>query len=371
MSVFDAITKPTLLLDETRARANLQVMADKAAAQQVRFRPHFKTHMSAEIGEWFRQAGVHRITVSSVDMGLYFAANGWEDITLAFSANPRQTADIARLAGMTHLGLLVESQETLAMLEDRLAALPDASLDLWIKIDVGNARTGIAWESPQTAAALVQAAGRSPLFNLRGLLTHSGHTYNAESPQRVRQIYAEGVERLTAVRDFIATQTGIQLEISVGDTPGCSLCEDFGAVNEIRPGNFIFFDAQQLRAGSCRADQIAVALACPVVAVHPSRAEVVIYGGAVHLSKDFVQYPQGRTYGLPAFPTERGWSDPIPGGEVRGLSQEHGKVYLPEPYFSRVKVGDLLMIIPAHSCLTVAAMRSFMTLDGLRLETCA
>ena len=27
-------------------------------------------------------------------------------------------------------------------------------------------------------------------------------------------------------------------------------------------------------------------IACPVVALHPERKEVIIYGGAVHLSKD-------------------------------------------------------------------------------------
>ena len=49
------IEKPTVLLDEARARRNLAVMAAKARRQGVRFRPHFKTHQSAAMGEWFRQ----------------------------------------------------------------------------------------------------------------------------------------------------------------------------------------------------------------------------------------------------------------------------------------------------------------------------
>src|SRR5690606_15145605 len=64
----DSIAVPTLLLDETRARRNIERMAAAARFGEVRFRPHFKTHQAAGVGVWFRQAGVRAITVSSVAM---------------------------------------------------------------------------------------------------------------------------------------------------------------------------------------------------------------------------------------------------------------------------------------------------------------
>ncbi len=90
------IEKPTLILDESRARRNLARMAAKARQQGVRFRPHFKTHQSVEMGGWFREEGVSSITVSSVDMAVYFAQAGWDDILIAFTANPRQVGDDRR-----------------------------------------------------------------------------------------------------------------------------------------------------------------------------------------------------------------------------------------------------------------------------------
>ncbi len=69
------ITRPTLLLDETRCRRNIQRMADKARANHVRFRPHFKTHQSAQIGAWFREYGVEVITVSSVEVVRFYRPN--------------------------------------------------------------------------------------------------------------------------------------------------------------------------------------------------------------------------------------------------------------------------------------------------------
>ena len=65
------IEKPTLLIDPIRVQNNIRRMAEKARRQNVRFRPHFKTHQSALVGEWFRDQGVSAITVSSVDMALY------------------------------------------------------------------------------------------------------------------------------------------------------------------------------------------------------------------------------------------------------------------------------------------------------------
>ncbi|HEX9018654.1 MAG TPA: hypothetical protein VF806_05685, partial [Anaerolineaceae bacterium] len=72
-SLFDRIDKPTLLLDESTARHNIHHIAAKIQAAGIRFRPHFKTHQSAAIGEWFRGEGVTAITTSSLDMAQYFA----------------------------------------------------------------------------------------------------------------------------------------------------------------------------------------------------------------------------------------------------------------------------------------------------------
>lgn len=97
MSFLDNIKHPTLLLDEQRCRANIRLMAEKARRNNVRFRPHFKSHQSAIIGEWFREEGVRAITVSSVGMASYFAEAGWDDITVAFPVNLREMDEIDRV----------------------------------------------------------------------------------------------------------------------------------------------------------------------------------------------------------------------------------------------------------------------------------
>jgi len=69
------IKRPTLFINKAIAKANIKAMAQKAKINNLSFEPHFKTHQSKEVGEWFREEGVTAITVSSVAMAIYFAAN--------------------------------------------------------------------------------------------------------------------------------------------------------------------------------------------------------------------------------------------------------------------------------------------------------
>ena len=364
-SLFDSIVKPTLLLNEGTARQNIRRMAEKARAAHIHFRPHFKTHQSAEIGEWFCQEGVSAITVSSVDMALYFAEHGWKDITIAFPVNPRQAHTLAELAGKVQLGLLVENIEAL----NRVAKEMPAAVDIWLKVDAGLHRTGLPWDQPEAAFEVAQAVQSTAGMRLKGLLTHAGFTYTAHGAEEVCQMYAESVQRMTHLQHALAAHGAGRLQISVGDTPGCSLCADLGAVDEIRPGNFVFYDAEQIDIGSCGWQDIAVALACPVVALHPERREAVIYGGAVHLSKDFWVADQHPAYGLICLPEGNGWSAPLPEAYVSSLSQEHGVLRMKADDLSHLNVGDLVCILPAHSCLTVTLMKRYLTLDGRTIDT--
>ena len=92
MKLLNNITKPTLLLDKQKCLLNIRRMKHKANRNNVQFRPHFKTHQSIEIGEWFRQEGVLSISVSSLKTAKYFAGAGGDDITIVFPVNLREAA---------------------------------------------------------------------------------------------------------------------------------------------------------------------------------------------------------------------------------------------------------------------------------------
>ncbi len=150
MDPYFHIHRPTIILNEERARRNIRRMAQKACDSKIRFRPHFKTHQSAAIGEWFREEGIFAITVSSLSMAAYFAGHGWEDITVAFPFNLREIEDLWDLGGRCHLELLVESVDVVDFLDSRYGR----EVDLWIKIDAGGNRAGIQCDN---SAAILHA----------------------------------------------------------------------------------------------------------------------------------------------------------------------------------------------------------------------
>jgi len=204
----------------------------------------------------------------------------------------------------------------------------------------------------------------------KGLLTHAGHTYHTGSKHEIINIYNETVSRLKQAQTNLIGAGLERIELSIGDTPACSLVQDFSDVDEIRPGNFIFNDVTQLYLGACPEKQIAVGVACPVVAKHATRNEIVIYGGAVHLSKEFIENNKGtKIFGQVAPMIKNGWGQILKNTYVAGLTQEHGVIKTENPFFYSVNIGDLLVILPVHSCLTVNLLRNYLTLDGEKIST--
>ena len=363
--MIDAKT-PALLLDASRARLNVRRMAEKARRLGLRFRPHFKTHQSAGVGRMFREYGVEAITVSSVDMARYFAEDGWNDILIAFPVNVREVEDIRELAAGVRLGLLVESPEAVR----RLAGTWPGSVDAWLKIDVGANRAGIEWDDLELAVAVAREVTALGPLRLRGLLTHNGQTYLARTPAELGAVHDESLKRLRAVREALAGRGFGGLEISVGDTPSAKRLEDFAGVDEIRPGNFVFNDVMQLELGTCGEDEIAVAVACPVVALHPRRAEAVIYGGGIHLSKESLVTRGGEEiFGRVCLSEGDGWSGALAATAVTSISQEHGIVRTTPDVLARLRIGDLLAVLPVHSCMTVNLWPEYLALDGVRIGT--
>ncbi|MBT7618291.1 MAG: alanine racemase [Calditrichaeota bacterium] len=360
------ITKPTLILDKNRAITNIRQMAKKARISDVVFRPHFKTHQSAEIGEWFRKDGVQAITVSSLEMAQYFARNGWNDITIAFPVNLLEIPVISELAKSIRLGVLVDSDIAVKKLSEELKAL----VNVWIKVDVGYGRVGIPWEQWGKIVSLAKHIQNSSNLTFEGILTHNGHSYYAQNIAEIRAVYTQAHSRLLSVKEILSTSGLRTFKVSTGDTPCCSIIDDFEGVDEIRPGNFVFYDVTQASKGVCSYNDIAVAVACPVVGKYEERNQIVIHGGGVHLSKEFIADVEGNKL--------FGYLSNFCGGESIGsvnfdapvvsLSQEHGTVNVSGKLFERVNIGDVVLVFPIHSCMTCNLFDEYVTLDGGRVS---
>ncbi|MBS3807696.1 MAG: alanine racemase [Bacteroidales bacterium] len=357
------IKRPTLLIDPDKSRNNLRKMEQKARRHGLIFRPHFKTHQSRKIGQWFKESGIDKITVSSVEMARYFAADGWKDITIAFPLNIHEINEINALAGKINLHVTLLNPESLEALRNKL----EHPAGVFLKIDTGAQRTGIPWNHTEEVIELARQIKQIPNLHLEGLLAHAGHTYHARSREETLRIHRQTRDRLVQLRNELQNN-GEDILISVGDTPSASLAEAFDDIDEIRPGNFIFYDLQQYKLDACSIDDIAISLACPVVARHKERGQVVVYGGAVHLSKDSFIEGSRRVYGYGMIINEEGWIVPEEKIIVAGLSQEHGILNVTPYMMKRIAIGDFIGILPSHSCLTANLMGEYYDIHGERYD---
>jgi D-serine deaminase-like pyridoxal phosphate-dependent protein len=57
----------------------------------------------------------------------------------------------------------------------------------------------------------------------------------------------------------------------------------------------------------------------------------------------------------------------LPGARLYALSQEHGLAVVSAETYAEIQVGDLVAVIPVHSCLTVDLYRQYLTLEDHRI----
>lgn len=333
-------------MDRTRVEANCTRMREKARQSRVAFRPHVKTHKTAEIARMQHGGEQGSLTVSTMAEAEFFAGHGCRDITYAVPIAPEKLERAAALSSRIHLNLLIDHPDAFQAIE-QFANSAGARLSVFLKVDCGYHRAGVDPDDP-ASLELARRMTQSKAVNFEGLLTHAGHSYRARTVDEIRRIADEESGALTRFREKL----GSKLFRSIGSTPTASIVEKFENCDEVRPGNYVFYDAFQATIGACRLEDCAVSVLTSVIGAYPSQNKLMVDAGALALSKDLGPNHLDETfgYGLVCDTSLR----PLK-MKITSISQEHGQVFGEEKIaFERFPVGSRLRIIPNHSCLTAA-----------------
>jgi D-serine deaminase-like pyridoxal phosphate-dependent protein len=338
-------------------------MSARADRLRVKLRPHVKTHKCVDIARIQTRGHSGAITVSTMAEARAFASAGFTDVIYAvpvpFPAIP-EAAALRRLG--VQLKLLLDHETTLWELES-FGSAQGVFFSVLLKVDCGYHRAGVDPERSESVA-FAERVARSPHLKLEGVLTHAGHAYTCRSREEVRAV----AERERAVMARFAARlrtAGVLVsEVSAGSTPTCCVAEDWTGVTEIRPGNYVFFDAFQQAMGNCSLeDALAFTVLASVIGHYPERGALLLNAGALALSKDAgpVHLDPGCGFGIACDLLGK----PIPGLKMTCLSQEHAEVSVPaREIFDRFPVGAPIRIIPNHSCLAAACFERYLVLRG-------
>src|SRR5882762_3010271 len=318
----DSIT-PVAVVDEEVVERNLARMAKLAADNHVKLRPHAKTHKSAYMAQRQMAHGAVGLTCATFTEAEVFADAGVDDLLIAHPPVGRQKLErLATLA--TRVRRLAVSLDDVGIAK----ALPPSVEVLW-EVDPGQHRIGTLPGEPTVKAVeeLIRAIGAE---RFRGLITHGGHVY-AATDQRERQIAADQETEAVTATAVMLREAGIEVrELSVGSTPTAGLALRDG-ITEMRPGTYIYGDANQVTLGSQRLEDCALCVVATVVST-PAPDRAVVDAGSKALSADL------RVAGLSGYGIVLGRYDLA----VARLSEEHA--VLTAAGRTSLKIGDRVVI---------------------------
>jgi D-serine deaminase-like pyridoxal phosphate-dependent protein len=340
---------PALVVFVDRVRANIERLQADLTARGIALRPHVKTHKSVRIARMQLDAGAAGLTVGTLGEAEVMASAGLRDLFLAYPvwADGPKAGRLRVLHDTAELRVGVESVPAV----ERLAAAVAGSrrpLHVVVEVDSGLHRTGTA--TPDEAATVARAATAAGLV-VDGVFTHGGHAYR---PGAAGAVALDEVTSLESSADALAA-IGVEVSvISAGSTPTRMLAAS-ARITEIRAGTYALGDRQQVVLGAMGPDEPAAAVAGTVIATAAGRA--VLDAGAKALTKDMASFVEG--YGaIPAWP----------GAVVERLNDYHGMVSLAAGP-SRVRIGDLVAVVPNHICPVVDLVSTFVAVgDDGRIE---
>jgi D-serine deaminase-like pyridoxal phosphate-dependent protein len=350
LPALDDIQTPALLVDGPTLVANIEEMAERVRLAGVDLWPHCKTHKTPEIAALQGDHGAAGLTVATLHEAEVFAAAGHMDLLVAYP--PVGTARLERLtelARTARVRVVLDSEEALAGLDETCRTAQVEIGWLW-EVDCGARRLGTRPGSP-TAALVAPLVQRSRHARFEGVFTFAGHAYGAQSAEELVSIAGE--ER-TAVRQTAAELAELGVEAptrSIGTTPTAHQLEAAEGVTEIRPGNYVFYDATQVALGLVSADRCALSILATVVA-RPDPQRLILDCGSKALAAERLTT---LSPGLGLVADHEGFS-------VDRLFEEHAIVKAAEP--STIPVGARLRVIPNHACASANLHERMLITEG-------
>lgn len=337
---------PFLAIDLAVLDANIERVAAWADEREVALRPHVKTHKSPEIAHRQVDAGAAGITVATIGEAEVFVQNGFEDVFIAYPVwlDAERRRRLVRLAERASVQVGFDSVDAAAL----LAGTGVVGL---VEVDSGHHRSGVAPDAAGALAGRAVAAGLEVVgrSRSRGMRTvRRGRGWRRPRRRRLRsparEVAACGRGRTGGAERRLDAEPGV-VEVGGG---------------ELRPGVYVFNDAQQWELGVCPPEQIALTVHATVVSHAGGR--LVLDSGSKALGADRAPWASGfgRLLGVPE-------------ARIVQLSEHHAVVDLAEAGLAGGELpalGSVVRVVPNHVCNAVNLADEYVIFsDGEPVDT--
>jgi D-serine deaminase-like pyridoxal phosphate-dependent protein len=336
------LATPALVVDVDILDRNLVSMAQHAASADLLLRPHAKTHKCIEVARRQVRFGASGLTVATVAEAEILAAADFDDLFIAYPlwVDQAKGRRLRNLLENVRLTIGVDSPVGARTVAAQLGN--DVSeVAVLVEIDSGHHRTGVHPEHAGEVADQARHAG----LDVKGVFTFPGHSYAPGEPERVA---VQETDALQAAANALQDKGVDPIVVSGGSTPSVSHT-GAGTITEIRPGVYVFGDAQQLELGTCAFDDIALSALATVVS--QGSGNVILDAGSKVLGADRA-----------AWATGFGRLLDHPDARLVALSEHHATVRWDESPLP--SLGDKLRVVPNHVCNAVNLADDLVVVQG-------
>jgi D-serine deaminase-like pyridoxal phosphate-dependent protein len=297
---------PAPYVDLDVLERNVRSMQARCRGWGVNLRPHTKTHKIPEIARMQLAAGAVGITVAKIGEAEVMPG---EDVLIAYPIMADKLPRLREASRNRRLTVVVDSVEA-------ARALP--GVGAMVELDVGVARTGA--QTPEQVVAIARACGE-----FRGLFYYPAWLQEEE----FRRASAK-IEATLAALEAAGLPAKV---VSGGSTPRAGLTPLIPRTTEIRPGTYVFNDANCIGAGCAAPADCALRILVTVVSTSVP-GQCVIDGGSKTFSSE-------ATIGTTTYGhfVDRRWT-------MFKMNEEHGYVRIEGP----ARVGEKVWVIPSHCC---------------------
>lgn len=331
---------PSLLVDLDILERNIAAMARTFAGTGIALRPHVKTSKCWQVARRQLDAGATGFTCSTPAEVAWLQSHGVGDLLWAHApVGPRKVEFAVNAARRAALTVALDSPEVGRPLSDAAAAA-GVTVPFLVEVNTGHARLGV---DPDRAVATAAALARLPGLTLRGVMTHEGHVSTQTGRESLERAGRAAGALLVDVAGALRTEGHDAAVVSVGSTPGVTSAPFAPGVTEARPGTYVYFDANQTRLGSCRLADCALTVLARVLSVQRD-GRAITDAGIKAMSSDTIAAAGSVGIACDAD------GAPLPGVTFVDGNEEHG--YLLDNGERRLRVGDLVRLIPNHACGT-------------------
>ena len=341
---------PVLIIRRAALMANLNTMQAACDAAGGRLRAHGKMHKCSTLGRLQVAGGAVGLCCQTIGEAETYARAGIPDLLITAPLPPWAWPRLAALAaGGSRIAAVVDSAAQIA-----LAQAIGAYLSLFVDVDLGQHRAGVA---PAEATALAATIAAAPNLRFGGIQAYCGHLQHvADKTARMAGV-AAATQQLRELVDELRSAGLAPAQVTGGGTGSYALDLANGVYTEIQAGSYALMDVQYGDCGGPQGEwpfQPALFAASTVVSTRHAGMVTCDAG----LKALYTDGPPARVVAGAAV-----------GSRWRSMGDEHGAIVHPDfPDAPRdggglPVEGALVWLQPGHVDPTVALHDAFFVAD--------